>query len=406
MNDKNDPIDKALAIQVGSLIRKIRRQKHITQGDLAQRIGIRAGPMNTIEKGHHVPSGRVLYRLAKVLDVPVDAFFTAPAAPSTYPVHGGMVRSESTASYGQESRSGVPFLPILEPVNESMSLAEADAIACDFLALEDVCGAMKFARLPLYIPFLPTESGIEQLVTQVRQHLGITHAVVFDYLELLENAGLRIIFFDWPGDLQSLAAYDRPNGNAFIFIRRTLNAERQLFRLLFELGCVYWYTQSVYTGAPGGKPLAQLQALDALHAARKFAALFLMPALAVQASVSQLGVTPNTWTYELLLRLKHRFGVSAESFAIRLEELALIDPALSQTFKDRIRAHYQQTQFAEPDGSLRCLSHNGRLGDLLLTAQGQPQANEEILVIAQRLKSLIDKSAAAPARTRRRPAKQ
>ena len=39
-----------------------------------------------------------------------------------------------------------------------------------------------------------------------------------------------------------------------------------------------------------------------------------MPAKAVSDTVEQLGIQKKHWSYELLLLIKHRFGVSAEAF--------------------------------------------------------------------------------------------
>ena len=61
-----------IAVRVGSRIRKLRELQGITQIKLATDIGIRAGPLGWIEKGKHLPSGRVLYRLAKRLNVRID----------------------------------------------------------------------------------------------------------------------------------------------------------------------------------------------------------------------------------------------------------------------------------------------------------------------------------------------
>ena len=71
--EKSSSVD--LAQQVGGRVRAIRRERHLTQAELARRVGIRAGPMNQIEQGRHVPSGRVLFALGRALDVPVDELF-------------------------------------------------------------------------------------------------------------------------------------------------------------------------------------------------------------------------------------------------------------------------------------------------------------------------------------------
>jgi len=379
----------SLAAHIGSRIREQRRRKHIPQKELARLVGIRPGPMSQIEKGRHVPSGATLYRLSTALGVPVDEFFPREPCPdavsSPAVVCETGVESEESQPYGLKTRPVVTFLPFLDTSGGFEAQDMANDFARAFLTLEDLCGAMKSALIPLHIPFVATEAGIEQLVCQVRHHLGITNAVVFDYLELMENAGLRVVFADFPGETQSITGLDTPNANAFLFVRRDLNPERQLFRLIFELGRIYWHmrapmlTQGLHVRG---------EDLDERHMARKFAALFLMPAVAVRSTVAQLGIAPDGWTYEMLLRIKHRFGASAESFAIRLEELELIDVGLSESFKRKIREHYKATGFAEPDGSLRRLSHNGRLGDLFLAALARPFSAQEAREAHQLLENL------------------
>ncbi|MBI3986266.1 MAG: ImmA/IrrE family metallo-endopeptidase, partial [Lentisphaerae bacterium] len=340
-------------------------------------------------------------RLAQELGVSVDALFGRLPETGFFASQGAervaegpdhwMTLREDSVSYGYTSAPVTPFLPFLDTPGGLAAVAAANELAKAFLALEDLCGAMKCAVLPLYIPFVATETGMEQLTTQVRHHLGITQAVVFDYLELLENAGLRVVFCDLPAGRDdaaviSLSAYDRLHSNALFFIRRSLTPERRLFRLLFELGRIYWHTRQLIAGVA---PASASEPLDEVHVARKFAAFLLLPALAVRATVSQLGIAPGDWTYELLLRIKHRFGVSAETFCIRLEELGLIEAKLAADFKARIRAHYEAHANTEPDGSMRRLSYNGRLGDLLLNAQGKAgEAGEEARAIAAKLEEL------------------
>ena len=67
--------EREIALRVGARIRQLREIQHISQIQLATDIGIRAGPLGWIEKGKHLPSGRVLYRLAKQLNVRIDDLF-------------------------------------------------------------------------------------------------------------------------------------------------------------------------------------------------------------------------------------------------------------------------------------------------------------------------------------------
>jgi len=357
--------------EVGRKIREIRRRRHLSQLELARRLGMRAGPVNCIEKGRNFPSARVLHRLATVLDVPIDAFF------ETHATSGSLVREER-ARYVTHGKT-IPLGPHAVLVRDKDEIKEikpavlgalgelTDAI----LALEDICGAQKSADIPLYLPFSFSPAGIGHLVTRTRRLMGINDAIIFDYIELFENTGLRVLFCDLPAELESIGCYDEENANAFIIVRAGMNVERQLFRLVYELGRVYRHTQKRRPGAHCGRPplTRRRKPLTDHRTARIFAALFLQPAEAVQASVRQLGITPREWTWDLILRLKHRFGVSAETFIYRLAELKLMTTELESRFREQLYTHYEQTDYSEPNQSRRILTPNGRIGDLLLCAR-------------------------------------
>ena len=105
--------------------------------------------------------------------------------------------------------------------------------------------------------------------------------------------------------------------------------------------------------------------------------------------MGQLGITPDTWTWDLILRIKHRFGISTEAFVYRLKELHLITEESSNTYIQKIKTHYKQTGFGEPDASRRILNANGRFFDLLLTAgrnETDRQEIKEIYAMAEKLK--------------------
>ena len=394
------------AVLVGATIRTLRRQRHLTQTELGRRIGMRPGPMNNIEQGRSLPSTPVLCRIAAVLNVSVDALLArpvpyvresaSPAAmvresasagePARYRVP--LVRPDFSGAGVQPSASPIRLLPAAAPYAPELLTMLEDLVHA-YLTLEDLCGATKRAAIPLCLAMPRTEVGIEDLAMRVRALLGIGPGVIFDYLELFENAGLRVIFAPLPGGVESAACHDPASENAFLFVSTAGHAtgERQLFRLVCELGRIYCHTGGVRQVA------GRVKSLDAEQVARKFTAFFLMPAEAVHATVGQVGVKYDGWTWEMLLRLKHRFGVSAETFLYRLDELELIAPKQLADFKTRIQTHYAATRHAEPDGSRRILSPNGRMGDLLLMAgvrtRNDPDLAREYAAVRRQLKSQI-----------------
>jgi len=60
---------------IGKNIRFLRHQSSWTLAELAARAGMSEGPLGRIERGVNAPSASVIYRLAKVFGVSVNALF-------------------------------------------------------------------------------------------------------------------------------------------------------------------------------------------------------------------------------------------------------------------------------------------------------------------------------------------
>ena len=65
-------MDKELAESIGSIARKARKQKKLTQEDAAELIGVSAEFYARIERGHALPSIQTLTRISTALDVRAD----------------------------------------------------------------------------------------------------------------------------------------------------------------------------------------------------------------------------------------------------------------------------------------------------------------------------------------------
>jgi len=364
---------------IGKNIRKLRRQRGWTMAELAAKVGMSEVPLGRIERGVNAPSASVIYRLSKELGVSADMLF-AEDDQNIRSFQYGKARDPFPAATGGKN----------EELPSRIKTMSRDIIEA-FCALEDICRAQKRANIPLVIPFDPTIRGMEMLSEKVRRFAGIEHGIVFDYFELFETLGFRVIVVPLPKDVHGFSYYDTLNQNAFFFLAVRQNPERQLFCLACELGKVLILTYSIQQGVelfePDGDPdPSGKKPFTAHRAARRFAATFLMPAKAVTDTVKQLGIQRNRWSYELLLRIKHRFGVSAEAFLYRLDELDLIDPSLVQPLKDTIHKHYGKTDFGEPDLSRRLLTPNGRLWDLVLTGKELEEGRKEVVEIEGVLK--------------------
>jgi Zn-dependent peptidase ImmA (M78 family)/transcriptional regulator with XRE-family HTH domain len=357
---------------IGRNIRYLRRERGWTLAGLASRAKMSEVPLGRIERGVNAPSAAAIYNLSKALDVSVDIFFAE--------------EHESLRRHRFEDEKE-PFListdmeDIFSPKLKSM----AKDIIEGFCALEDICAAQKRAKIPLFIPFDTDEHGMEILSLTVRRYMGIEYGIVFDYFELFESQGFRVIAVPMPKAIDGFSYYDPGNQNAFFFLNTKNNPERQLFRLAYELGITLIMTAAMqrneFLVENSNQKTSNKKPFTAHRAASHFAATFLMPSGAVVDTVRQLGIQRKQWSYELLLRIKHRFGVSTEAFLYRLDELGLIHPALKIPLKHKITDHYKKTDYGEPDFSRRLLTPNGRLWDLVLTGKEFKEGEKEVLEI-------------------------
>ncbi len=275
---------------IGQNIRFLRRSKNLTLLQLASQIGIQEGPLGRIEREINLPSASVIYQLTKVLGVSADAIFSSDISQVQASSHDGAF------FVVLPPRSAAPF-----PKN---LISACNDIMASFHALEDICGVPKHAYLPLSLSFEPDYKGMDHLASRIREYLGIGNAVVFDYFELFENFGLRIMVFSFQRaakDLDSLSFYEPAFHNAFFFLNSRKNPEKQLFSLCFELGKIIIFNElrrtsdSLFPVSHGKNP--DMRLINPERAAKRFAATLLMPEQAVRKTIGQIGVTQENWSW-------------------------------------------------------------------------------------------------------------
>jgi Zn-dependent peptidase ImmA (M78 family)/DNA-binding XRE family transcriptional regulator len=369
---------------IGKNIRYLRQARNWNLSELASRIGIHKVALGRIERGLNLPSARVIYHLSNTFNVPVDTLF------SPGPLHQVPVKTNDSGD-----TCFISLDPDPNPLPKTL-LETCREVMAAFHALEDICRVPKHALVPLFIPFDPSYEGMEALAAQMRTYLATGDAVVFDYFELFENAGLRIIVFPFTRGatkMDAVSFYEPDFHNAFFFLNSRKNPEKQLFSLARELGKIMVSNQIRHQKTPVFSS-PQLHSdtprpINPDRASRRFASTFLMPEPAVRATVGQLGVSKDAWSWKLLLRIKHRFGVSTQAFLYRLHELNLISDPARDILNTQIKEFYNTNGLVEPDASRRCLTPNGRFFDLLLTAEtmaSEPNELQDIKQLIERMK--------------------
>ena len=388
-----DDADAAEAAAFGASLRAVRERRGLRQQELAAAAGLTAPQVSSFEAGARLPSVRTLRRLAAALDTTLDALFSGggaePAGPAAAtPAEAGVLpglqdlfRTPEEALFAPLAAEGVRRTTRRDsysgrlPGEEDVRRLERRIL--DYRRLETICGAFRQAAIPLSLPFRTDAEGAEMLAGRVRESLGLGDSILHDYVSVLENHGVRVVFLPLSGGIESLSFHDAPTDSAFIAVDDSRTAEKQLFRMAVELAWLYLFARN------GRRPVPEAAETNRRFA-NLFAACFLLPRSAVLSAAASLGAGRGDWTYRLVLRVKRHFGASAEAFAYRLLELGLLSDAELSGILGEIRRHYAAHRNREPGEALPPLVRNGRLADLVERANAIPGAAEEAAAIARR----------------------
>lgn len=373
--------------RIGAAVRAMREKRGLRQVELAEIAGLAPSQVSAIENARRAPSLRTLRRVCAALDATLDDLVRAAtgresAAPGSAfggaAAPGGLLPGMEEVFMSPADRIFAPLaargiLRTTQPDSFASPLPPEDVVRDlerrfdDCLALEKLCGAFGSAAIPFTLPFRVDSDGAERLASRVRSLLGLGDSIVLDYVSVLENHGVRIVFATLPQGLESMSFLDVRGGGAFIAVGDRLTAEKQLFRIALELAWIYLFVRN------GHKPVREAAEANRRFA-KLFAACFLLPRAAVAEAAASLGVGRSDWTYPLVLRVKRHFGTSAEAFSYRLFETGLVDEQRLSGILAAIKAHYEANRNSEPGETLPALLRNGRLADLVERARAIPEA--------------------------------
>ena len=318
-----------LMINIGERVVSVRKDKNLRQNELARRAGMSAAQLCQIENGRVRPTFDMVERLATALDITIYELIEGqPARRCTSSGKPAVERETNVTarlpyivirSLERDAKSVLRQIAVFEQERDALEDARHLAGSCTF--------ALNRAR-PNY-----QGAGVA-MADELRADLGLGTAPIVDLATVLEFRGVRIYFAKLPKSVGSVSLWNCKRETAVIVLNNRNTAERQRYRLAYELGSICLFVS--LGKSPLDEDLVQHRFLT------DFTAEFLMPAVTVRLAVASTGLRPEDWTFEELIALKYRFNVSAESFALRLEELGLIVPSLRLNFRDQLRAYYKK----------------------------------------------------------------
>jgi len=312
----------------GMTLIALRSQRGLSQAEFARALGVKRPYLCALEKRETPPGKAAVEKLA---------------------AHLGITAKELLYSVGK-GRCPVRLMPIRRKTAAlADALAEAERADDRMGRLEDRKHVVSATTIPLVHSYLHQSHASEILAASLRDSLRVGSAAFSDLAWTLEFANVRIVRSKSLGNEQSASWWNPARESLIIAVDAAATPERQIYRLAYELGAACLFRSS------GVQPLAENNREHRFLA--EFAADFLMPAAAVADMVAKTGIATNAWTMPQLLAFKFHFGVSAEAFSLRLQELGLITKALRQRLRDDLRAYYKSHPAAmEPAPYIRSLT--------------------------------------------------
>ena len=342
---------------VATIIKKMRQAQGLSQTALAKRAGMLPAQLCKLESGRNDVTGSTLRRLSEALNVKVSELLGERVEVER------RVPDENAAAFDHmESR-----IPVVQSTWTTESVEKMSKCASDFdheiLCVESKLGISHGVSLQLIYPYGADETGGALVARDMRNSLGLGIAPVHDLETSLELCGVRISRLTMTNDFQSMSFYDTSRHTFSIVLNTRNTRERDVYRLAYEIGAVTAFAKAGFsTIRDEGETHRYL---------RRFSAAFLMPEESVRRDVAQCGITPGNWTFDLLVMVKERYGVSAESFALRLEDLGLIMPSVRTKLRAKLRAYYATHPKAmEPHGKSKQGRPAGRLAILKAANEG------------------------------------
>ena len=343
---------------IGLRIREWRKVKGLLQKQLAAAAGMEVAQLWAIESDRNSPSIKTVARIAAALSIPLPELLSEPVSTEA--------AEDVARNHAVHDLRKAKFFPgemrIMRPAGRDNKLPKRVAARME-KAIATAADAEAHQQtdlptsLPLAFPIVLDEGGAEQLAHFLRAHLDIGSAIVRNVFSLFENHGIRILEDASLTDkLAAVTFYSARRRDFTVFVARGDKAKswRREFAFMTEIGRIFVFASKkfeTFTNTDRSRRFAH-----------HFAATFLQPAAAVRTAVYSLKINPDDWTYELMLRLKSRFDVSAEAFNIRLKELGLITGAKHAEFARRIKDYYAQSGYGEPMPDERLPGN--RAGDL------------------------------------------
>lgn len=312
---------------IGQRIRQGRKLRRQSLRQLGEAIGKSHEAVRQYEAGTLAVDSVLLRSIANALSLPVE-FFLRPK----------YLHSASVPAYRSH--------PAFSESDRDAVAAEAAEAVERYLQIALLANAPVIEPLPRGFPMtVRTPEEVESAAEALRDAWRLGYDPLGPLIPLLEERGIPVVeLASSPHFDACTVEFSSPHGRGWVIaIRPNVIGDRLRFSLGHELGHL----------------MLKPDGINEEKASNRFAAAFLVPRWAVQA---ELGVPRSRLTLREVFMLKHKYGLSMQSWLHRAVELGHISESHGQQLRSQLDAIEGPTQ--EPGPQL-ATEHPQRMNQLL-----------------------------------------
>ena len=304
---------------VGQRLAEARKTRAITQEVAAEHIGVSRPTFIAMEKGERAAKPAEIIKLAALYG---------------HPVHHFVRTMEPLTDFQPHFRAAMEKVKPAETEQLKLAIGEFKQFVENYLDLERRMKAPMRMNYPQPVELNPrvnVSELAEDVANRERQRLGLGDQPISNIRSLLESdVGVRIFFTRLPRMFAGLYIFVDGLGGCML-INSVHPAEKQRASISHEYAhlIVDRYTAGIdYLTNFGRKPANE-------RFAESFAMSFLMPASSVRFRFNEIVNATGNFQVGDLVKLKHRYFVSMEAMALRLESLSLLKPGTWELQKEK-----------------------------------------------------------------------
>ena len=312
---------------MGERVEMARKMRGMSQQELAKQVGVSRMAISKYENDQNIPGSQRLLKLAQVLDVKVEYLLRPISAQLSVPVF----RKKAALPKKQEKKV----------IHRTQDWIER------YLQIESLFGIeSKFERPDIDAKVEQIEDA-ERIAVDLREFWQLGLDPIDNMMDLLEEEGIKVWSIDQDLDYFD-AAIMWVNEEAPVFVLKDgVPGDRQRYNLAHELGHLI---------------LDLDEGIDEEKAAHRFAGAFLVPRSKVY---EELGKNRRNISYQELLLLKHKYGLSMQAWIYRAKDLGVISESkFRMMFIDLSKKGWREIEPGDPVDSEK----PGRMDQLVLRA--------------------------------------